>query len=379
MPASALFTPSGKIELEPSRSGRTRITLRPARQAADQFIPRPSCETSHPEEVPLFLQHGISFNWLCEAISRIEDPEYVLRTIQRQLFAFVLPHDFIGARVLDFGSGIGGSTLGLAELLPNSHVVGIDMDANLISLGKELAANRHLSNVEFKVSLAPDAIPRTARPFDYIMLSAVLEHLLPNERRLLMPQLWDLLKPDGVLFVNQTPHRWFPCETHSTGLWGINYLPDKLAHRYARRFSTMSPSINRSPDWNVHLRGGLRGGSERELIRRLTAGGRAPAIILQPVAGGLRDRADYWLSCTSPRHRSLKKAIGWLFRITDHLFATIPAVNLDVAVRKGCKGARERSLRQKAADFRRSATRESRNTRFVPWRSRFAVNKSLIG
>jgi len=334
MSASSLLTPSGKIELEPSSSGRTRITLRPARKSSHQFIPRPTCETSHPDEVPLFLEHGISFNWLCEAISRIEDPEYVLRAIQRQLFAFVLPQEFVGARVLDFGSGIGGSTLGMAELLPSSQIIGIDLDANLVRLGRHLAANRHLSNVEFKVSPAANAIPRTIRPFDYIMLSAVFEHLLPDERRLLMPQLWDLLKPSGVLFVNQTPHRWFPCDTHSTGLWGINYLPDKLAHSYARRFSSRSPSINQSPDWNVHLRGGLRGGSERELIRWLTADGRAPAVIMQPVAQGLRDRADYWLSSTSPRYPSLKKGIAWLFRVTDYLFATIPAVNLDVAVRK---------------------------------------------
>lgn len=336
MSASTLLTPNGNIELEPSKSGRTRITLRPTRKSMLQYIPRPSCETSHPEEVPLFLEHGISFNWLCEAISRIEDPDYVLRAIQRQLFAFAFPQDFVGARVLDFGSGIGASALGMAELLPNSQITGLELHANLVGLGRHLAANRHLSNVEFKVSPAADAIPRAVPPFDYIMLSAVFEHLLPDERRLLMPQLWELLKPGGVLFVNQTPHRWFPCDTHSTGLWGINYLPDKLAHRYARH-SAMSPNINQSPDWNVHLRGGLRGGSERELLKLLTANDRAPAFIMQPVALGLRDRADYWLSFTSGRYRSLKTGIAWFFRITDYLFATVPAVNLDVAVRKGYK------------------------------------------
>lgn len=334
MSASTLSTPSGKIVLETSTSGRTRITLRPTRKSALRFIPRRSCETSHPDEVPLFLEHGVSFHWLCDAISRIEDPNYVRSAIQRQLSAFVLPHEFVGARVLDFGSGMGGSTLGMAELLPNSQIVGIELDANLVSLGRDLAVNRHLSNVEFKVSPAADVLPRTMRSFDFIMLSAVFEHLLPDERRLLMPQLWDLLKPRGVLFVNQTPHRWFPCDTHSTGLWGINYLPDKLAHRYARRFGSMNLNINRSLDWNVHLRGGLRGGSERELIRLLTAGGRPAALILQPIAHGLRDRADYWLSSTSPRYRSLKRAIALMFRITDYLFATVPAVNLDVAVRK---------------------------------------------
>jgi hypothetical protein len=149
-----------------------------------------------------------------------------------------------------------------------------------------------------------------------------------------MPQLWNLLKPGGVLFVNQTPHRWFPRDPHSTGLWGINYLPDKIAHWYARRFSSMNPNINRSMDWNVHLRGGLRGGSERELIRLLTAGGGASATIMQPVAHGLRDRADYWLCATSSRMRSVKQAIAFLYRLTDRLFGTVPAAYLDVAIRK---------------------------------------------
>ena len=310
------------------------MTLKPSSQAAPQYIPMMSCETSHPEEVPIFLEHGISFHWLCESVSRVEDPHYVSGIIQRQLFAFVEPRGFSGARVLDFGCGIGGSTLGMAALLPASHIIGVELDARLVGLARRLAENRKLSNVEFRISPAGDALPVDLGCFDYVMLSAVFEHLLPPERRTLMPQLWDLLKPGGVLFVNQTPHRWFPRDAHSTGLWGINYLPDRLAHWYARRFSSMS-ALNKSLDWDVHLRGGLRGGSERELLRLLTSGGRPPATIMQPVAAGLRDRADYWLSSTSSRFRSMKKAIALTYRVTDHLFGTIPSVNLEVAVRKG--------------------------------------------
>jgi SAM-dependent methyltransferase len=327
-----LSTCSGKVELEPARSGRTRISLRPS--AGGEYIPRQSCETSHPEEVPIYLEHGVAFHWLCDAVARVEEPEYVLEVIQRQLFSYCRPQDFRGARVLDFGCGIGGSTLGMGALLPASHIIGVELDARLIELARRLAVNRGLSNVTFEISPAPHALPHNLGSFDYIMLSAVFEHLLPSERRILMPQLWDSLRADGVLFVNQTPHRWFPCDTHSTGLWGINYLPDKVAHWYARRFSPMNPSINRSADWNVHLRGGLRGGSERELIRLLTADRRAPAEIMRPVAPGLRDRADYWLSSTGRRFRPVKRAIAELYRVTDHLFGTVPAVNLEVAIRK---------------------------------------------
>ena len=237
-------------------------------------------------------------------------------------------------RILDFGCGVGSSTLGMASLLPASRIVGIELDEKNLRLARRLAANRGLANVEFRTSPAGDALPEDLGSFDYVMLSAVFEHLLPDERRRLMPLLWDVLKPGGIFFVNQTPHRWFPRDAHSTGLWGINYLPDRLAHWYARQFSPLNPSINRSRDWNVHLRGGLRGGSERELVSLLTADHRASAVVMQPVAPGLHDRADYWLSSTGGRLRLLKRAIAEFYRLTDYLFGTVPAVNLEVAIRK---------------------------------------------
>jgi hypothetical protein len=76
---------------------------------------------------------------------------------------------------------------------------------------------------------------------------------------------------------------------------------------------------------------------ERELIRLLAADDRAAGIIIQPVVPGLRDRADYWLSSTSTRFRSAKNAIALLYRLTDNLFGTVPAVNLEVAIRKSAR------------------------------------------
>jgi len=166
------------------------------------------------------------------------------------------------------------------------------------------------------------------------MFSAVYEHLLPDERRALMPRLGALLKPGGVLFVNQTSHRWVPYEHHSTELLGINYLPDRLTHWYARNFARVNPELNRSTDWNTQLRGRLRGGTERGIIAGLTADSQSRGVILQPSAGGLRDRADYWLAGTSQRLRPLKQGIASIFRICHRLFDTIPALNVDVAIRK---------------------------------------------
>jgi SAM-dependent methyltransferase len=327
-----LSTPDGEIELTPAAGGRTRITLKP--RDPNLFVPRRTCETSHPEEVVLFLEGVSSFGWLCDAISRHEEPDEVQGVLRRQLFAYLEPLAFRGGRMLDFGCGAGASTFALAKFLPETEIIGLELDPRRVDLCRKIAARRGTPNVRFIPSPTGDTLPSELGNVDFIMLSAVYEHLLPGERRTLMPQLWTLLKPGGVLFVNQTPHRWFPYEHHSTALWGINYLPDRLAHWYACNFSKANPEINRSPDWGTHLRGGLRGGTERGIIADLTAGSRTRAVILQPAAGGFRDRADYWLAGTSHRLRLVKRGIAFVFRICDRLFDTVPALNIDVAVRR---------------------------------------------
>jgi hypothetical protein len=136
----------------------------------------------------------------------------------------------------------------------------------------------------------------------------------------------------GVLFVNQTPYRYFPFEHHSTGLWFINYLPDGFSLFLARNLSKMNPEANKSPDWTVHLRGGIRGGTEAEILRNLRRSASGRPTILQPKG---QDRAAYWLSCTNPkRHRLLKKSVVALFRLTDKLWGTVPSTNVDAAIRK---------------------------------------------
>jgi hypothetical protein len=141
------------------------------------------------------------------------------------------------------------------------------------------------------------------------------------------------MKFGSLLFINQTPYRFFPYEHHTTGLWFVNFLPDRVTHYLARNYSKLNPEVNKSPDWNVLLRGGIRGGTEGEVLsdlRRANDGSRPTAI--QPRNG---DRAAYWLSCTNQdRHRAIKKMIAGAFRLTDRLFGTIPSINMDVVIRK---------------------------------------------
>lgn len=254
------------------------------------------------------------------------------RLLRAQLFAYCMPSDFAGHRVLDFGSGEGGSAFIMSSLLPQSEIVGVELNAEQVARANRLARST-TRTVTFYASPRGTDLPPNLGTFQFIMLSGVFEHLLPEERRDVLPKLWACLNVGGILFVNQTPHRWFPYEHHSTGLWGINYLPDRLA-MLATRVARINREYNRKArdDWERHLRGGLRGGTEREVIKRLTRDTAGSARVLQPIH--YKDRAEYWMLQTSPRYRVLKRGLVRLFRLSERLLGTIPTMNVDVAIRR---------------------------------------------
>jgi 2-polyprenyl-3-methyl-5-hydroxy-6-metoxy-1,4-benzoquinol methylase len=309
------------------------ITLHPNSSAT--YIPRRSCHTTFSEDLILDFLDRSGFAWLCDNIARHEDLDSAAGVVEKHLFSYVAPSDFVGKRLLDFGCGDGASTLAMARLLPQTDVVGVELDPVRVDAANRVRAFRRAENATFLCSASSRELPQGLGSFDFVMLSAVYEHLLPLERRTVMPLLWSAMKPGGRIFINQTPYRYSPLEAHSTGLWFVNYLPDKLAHRCVRLLAGRNPAVNQSRDWNVHLRSGLRGGTEKEIVRDLTAGACHTARVLQPGLNGAYDRASLWLSSTNPKRlRILKRMIAAGFRVTDRLWGTIPALNLELVVEK---------------------------------------------
>ena len=131
-------------------------------------------------------------------------------------------------------------------------------------------------------------------------------------------------------------------------MWLINYLPDRLAHFAARKLAKRRLR-HQSERWEDLLRGGIRGGTERSILRDLCSGRTSEATILQPHERGLRDRADYWLSATGAKHRKLKAVLAAVFRLCDRYLLTVPSTNIDMAVRK------EGERKAVAVEWRRTA------------------------
>ena len=177
--------------------------------------------------------------WVKDEIDRVECHEYISGPLTRSIQRF-LPNPY-GLSVLDIGSGSGSSSIILARL--GMRVIAVEHDRDFHELAVQRIAEYGLaSQVEnVWIERTADGLPYVSNTFDVVMLNAVLEHVHPDERTTLLNHAWRVLKPDGHLFIHDTPNRLWPYDGHTTGLWFTNWLPWALRVRYARRFSFLVP------------------------------------------------------------------------------------------------------------------------------------------
>ncbi len=235
--------------------------------------------------------------------------------------------------MLDFGCGSGASTCIVSKLLPKTEIIGVELNKNFIEIANMRAEKFKINNVSFIHSTDPKVIPLNKK-VDFILLSAVYEHLLPVERGKILSMCWSILKPDGVIFINQTPNRWTLFENHTTLLFFVNYLPDKLACWFARNFSSKNL---KNLSWNQLLRKGIRGGTKKEIYRILfKIAKRKNVKELFPNNFGIKSEVDLWYKSTSlfsPTTRLIKRIILLSVRIFPPL-AIIILPTLIMAIQK---------------------------------------------
>lgn len=104
----------------------------------------------------------------------------------------------INAKVLDAGCGTGSLTCFLAKTRPENFIVGTDFSEKSC----KLAHARAKSLYECRFVVADLAfLPFGDSSFDFIILSEVIEHILPEERELVMKELRRVIAPSGCLFL----------------------------------------------------------------------------------------------------------------------------------------------------------------------------------
>jgi 2-polyprenyl-3-methyl-5-hydroxy-6-metoxy-1,4-benzoquinol methylase len=310
---TVLTHPLGRVHLDELAPGRLRVVAETNDPSV--WVQHRSCETSYPPSLVELILAVKGPRFVCDEIMRDEDPSYLHDRFSKTLLGYVPRARFEGATVLDFGCGSGASTVVLARMFPAATVVGVELVQEFLTIAEARAHHHGLDHVSFVHSPRPSELPAGLDHPDVVVLNGVYEHLLPHERPNLLGALWTHLLPGGVLFIDETPNRWFPVESHTTGLPLLNYLPDRMALAATQRLARKRAMGDAS--WETLLRKGIRGATGKEIEGILQAVGPAPTL-MTPLGG---DRVDLWYEgyarSSVARFGGVKAAMRFALKVLD--------------------------------------------------------------
>lgn len=138
-----------------------------------------------------------------------------------------------GARVLDLGTRTGGLLVAAAE--HGQKAIGID-----IALRWLIIARKRLEEAGLPAQLVcccAEFLPFRNQTFNLVVAENLLEHAA--EQRQCIEEAHRVLKPGGVFFTTTWNRLALAPEPH-VRLWGIGWLPRKLAKRYVKLRKGMS-------------------------------------------------------------------------------------------------------------------------------------------
>lgn len=145
--------------------------------------------------------------------------------------------------VLEVGCSFGHMTEYVAEQPEVAAVTTFDTDPPFVALTRAKVEELGLAKVH-EVALLGNRetcrLPWADGAFDLVLAVGVVEHLPIRNRRAQVDEYYRVLAPGGHIAILDTPNRWFPLETHSVGLPFVQWLPPRLAYRYARAFRRSS-------------------------------------------------------------------------------------------------------------------------------------------
>ncbi len=139
--------------------------------------------------------------------------------------------------VLEVGCSFGHLTEYLAEQPEVAAIVTFDTDPAFVAITRAKVEELGLRAVREVAHFSNDAtrrLPYGDGAFDLVLAVGVVEHLSSRNRRAQVDEYYRVLAPGGHIAILDTPNRLFPLETHSVGLPLVQWLPPRLAYRYAR-------------------------------------------------------------------------------------------------------------------------------------------------
>jgi 2-polyprenyl-3-methyl-5-hydroxy-6-metoxy-1,4-benzoquinol methylase len=137
-----------------------------------------------------------------------------------------------GSRILEIGCGTGCSTVALSE--QGADVTAVDIIETSLVVAKDRCKVYNL-NVNFLCLNATEVHKIFAdQHFDFIIFFATLEHMNYNERMIAMKNTWDMLTPNSLWCVIETPNRLWYYDYHTSQLPFYLWLPDDIAFLYSK-------------------------------------------------------------------------------------------------------------------------------------------------
>ncbi|HEX7452114.1 MAG TPA: class I SAM-dependent methyltransferase [Polyangiaceae bacterium] len=106
-----------------------------------------------------------------------------------------------GARILELGCASGGNLIPIAESLPKSACLGIDLSSRQVESGKELIQATGLKNIALKQASILD-FGESEAEFDYIICHGVYSWVAPDIQQRILEICGSKLTPNGVAYVS---------------------------------------------------------------------------------------------------------------------------------------------------------------------------------
>lgn len=122
---------------------------------------------------------------------------------------FLVDHLEPRMRILDIGCGPGSISCGLAELVPQGSVLGIDVSPTVLELAKSAAASKNLQNISFQIGNVLEGLPFPDHSFDVVFTHQCLVHLSDPVKAI--REMKRLCRVGGIVASREgDTHIWYP-------------------------------------------------------------------------------------------------------------------------------------------------------------------------
>ena len=145
---------------------------------------------------------ALSFKWLTPLYDPLFKWVFSEETFKGELIQQANIHT--GMRILDMGCGTGTLTLMLKRAHPDTYIIGLDGDEQILDIARKKSEN---DAIQWEQGLAT-SLPYPDSTFDRVVTSLVIHHLTTNEKRAAFHEMYKVLKPKGELIALDfgTPH-----------------------------------------------------------------------------------------------------------------------------------------------------------------------------